>query len=385
MLRSVKPDKPYEGFPLTAHPSGRWCKKIRGRLVYFGPWDDWQAALNKFLSERDDLYAGRKPRPAAQGDTLAYALDRFLSSKKLAEDAGEISHRSYLDYQSTCDRIAACIGTHRAIDDIGIDDLEKLRAALSKGKNGPLGPTTIRGELTRARMVFLYINEYLAKKNIAYRKPLRSPSKRAMRKVANERGPRMFSVEEIQAMLNAAGPHMKAMILLGINCGFGNHDCGMLPLAKIDLEKGWHDFWRPKTHNPRRCPLWAETVDALKASIEVRPKPASKEVAGLAFLTREGNCWSKEKGDNAVSAEFRDLLKSLGIYRTWVTGFYSLRRTFETIGATAGCQIGVDYIMGHCAASDDMAAVYRQKTFDSSLLKVSNHVRAWLFDGLKIE
>jgi hypothetical protein len=41
-----------------------------------------------------------------------------------------------------------------------------------------------------------------------------------------------------------------------------------------------------------------------------------------------------------------------------------------------------DYIMGHIAPTDDMAAVYRQKTFDGPLLKVMNHVRDW-FAGTK--
>ena len=40
--RRNKSAKPYDGFPLTAHPSGRWCKKHRGKQHYFGRIDDWQ-------------------------------------------------------------------------------------------------------------------------------------------------------------------------------------------------------------------------------------------------------------------------------------------------------------------------------------------------------
>jgi hypothetical protein len=43
--------KPYEGFPLTAHPTGRWAKKHRGERFYFGPVDDWQGALKRYERE----------------------------------------------------------------------------------------------------------------------------------------------------------------------------------------------------------------------------------------------------------------------------------------------------------------------------------------------
>lgn len=84
--KTKAPDKPYDEFPLTAHPNGQWCKKIRGKLHYFGPWEEWQEALASFQEDRDDLYAGRTPRRRGDGPTLAELMDRFLYSKKLLAD-----------------------------------------------------------------------------------------------------------------------------------------------------------------------------------------------------------------------------------------------------------------------------------------------------------
>jgi integrase len=372
-----KPGKPYPGFPLTAHPNGQWCKKIKGKLHYFGPLADWQAALDLFQEQKDDLYAGRTPRRRGDGPTLAELMNRFLYSKKLLVESGEIAVRSYADYERTCDKIQECIPTSRLLSDLATGDFEKLRADLANGH----GPTTLKGDLGRARMVFNYAYESgLVEVPIRYGKSLRTPHARVFRRLANERGERMFTREEIVVMTLAAGVQLRAMIYLGVNCAFGNEDCGTLPIDKLDLERGWHCYARPKTHNPRRCPLWPETVEALRKALATRPTAHSESDSKLVFVTKYGNRWSSGDEDrcNPISYEFRKLMKALGIYRKNVTTFYSLRRTFETIGATAGEQVAVDFIMGHIAASDDMSAVYRQKTFDAPLLKVTNHVRDWL-------
>jgi len=382
--KTQAPPKPYPGFPLTAHHNGQWCKRINGKLHYFGPWEDWQAALDLFLEQKDDLYAGRTPRRRGDGPTLAELMDRFLYSKKLRMESGEMTARSYADYERTCDKIEASISTTRLLSDLRTEDFEKLRADLGRGQN----PTTQKGDLGRARMVFNYAYESgLTETPIRYGKALKTPHARIFRRLANERGERMFTREEVLALVEEAGVQLKAMIYLGVNCGFGNEDCGTLPMDRLDLRRGWHNYGRPKTGIERRCPLWPETIAALQEVIARRHAREHETLRNLVFITKYGNCWCSSDEDrcNPISYEFRKLVKTLGFYRKNVTTFYSLRRAFSTIGNTAGEKLAVDYIMGHAAASDDMSAVYRQKTFAGPLKKVTDHVRDWLLGAKCIE
>jgi integrase len=382
MIKATKPAKPRPDFPLTPHPTGRWCKKIKGRLHYFGPWNDPDGALNRYLDQKDALLAGRKPKQA--GNTLADLLNAFLYSKSLRVESGELTQRSFNDYETTSRKVAKSIGAWRAIDSLDIRDFQKLREDLGQG----VGLVRLQGELTRARSVFLFANETgLVERLIPYRRELRSPSSRVLRAQRNKRQPRMFERTEITKLIKKASPQLRAMIYLGINCGFGNGDCAKLTFDALDLKGGWHHFPRPKTHNPRRGKLWPETVRAISAAIKVRPRPATDDVADYVFLTRRGACWAKESGKdaggNAISSEFFKLLDELDLYRERNT-FYSLRRTCETIGATASEQVALDFLMGHIPPSSDMSAIYRQRVFDQKLIKVSDRIRGWLLGTVRL-
>src|SRR5262249_37701855 len=132
------------------------------------------------------------------------------------------------------------------------------------------------------------------------------PTKARMRlhRAASEK--KLFTREKIRAMLDGAlvvgenGPElvrastqMKAMILLGINGGLGNRDCGMLPVAALDLDGGWLHYARPKTGIDRKIPLWPETVQALRDVLGARPAPKKPEAEGRVFVTKYGGSWAR--------------------------------------------------------------------------------------------
>ena len=104
------------------------------------------------------------------------------------------------------------------------------------------------------------------------------------------------------------------MILLGVNAGFGNADCATLPKSVVDLEGGWIRFPRPKTGIERRCPLWTETMGAMKTTIAERPTPKDAADADLVFVTKYGHRWVRTQGEkhtpiDSVLLEFGKLLK----------------------------------------------------------------------------
>ena len=203
------------------------------------------------------------------------------------------------------------------------------------------------------------------------------PGKSALRRERSDKPPRLFTATQLRCILDAADTHLRAMILLAINCGLGNADCGQLRFSNVDLAAGWLDFPRPKTGINRRCPLWRETVAALKASIAARPEPKADTDLELVFITKHGHAWHQDTGGNsAIGHEFTKLLTRLKLRREGLS-FYTLRHTFATEAGASRDQIAVDCIMGH--ADGSMADHYRERIDDDRLKAVSNHVRKWLF------
>lgn len=371
---SAKPERP-EGCPLFPHATKRWAKKIRGKMFYFGSWDDLPGALAKYNEQKDDLHAGRKVRKDEEdGPTVKDLTNKFLNAKRLRVDSGEMTQRTWNEYLDTCEVIAKSFGSQRAVSDLRPDDFQALRGTLAKRLASPV---SLGNAVQRVRTVFKYGVDSGIIPPILFGPEFKKPDKKSMRKHKAKGGKLLFTAEEILRLFDAASVPMRAMILLGINCGFGNTDCGTLPLSAVNLDSGWIDYPRPKTGIDRRCRLWPETVQAIRDYLAVRPTPKDEAHAGLVFVTKYGGAWAKEIIDSPVAKEMSKLLKELHINGRRRLGFYALRHTFEIIGGDSRDQVAVNHIMGH--ADDSMAATYREHINDERLVAVVEHVRKWLF------
>ncbi len=389
-----RPGKPHPDFPLFPHATGRWAKKVRGRFCFFGKVADdpkGEKALETWLEQKDDLLAGRTPRGKAEGFTLRELLDRFVVGKRHLLDTHEISAKHFAELYATCRRIGDAFGLDRLVIDLASDDFDRLRQSIAK----QWGPTRLGNEIQRVRSVFKFgYDSGLIDRPVRFGPSFKKPTRKVMRQHRAKNGLRMFEATELRAIIAAATQPMKTMVLLGINCGFGNGDVANLTITALDLTRGWVRFARPKTGIDRRIPLWSETIAAVKEAIQDRPKAKDRVDAGLVFLTVQGHRWERTAisdpdpetkkirilNNNAVTQQFSKLLRRLNLKRPGLA-FYGLRHTFETVAGASKDQVAVDAIMGH--VDPTMAANYRERIDDDRLKAVVDHVHAWLFPVAK--
>jgi integrase len=423
--KTERVQKPYKDFPLTPHrATNRWCKKKKHSekgnvFYYFGPLDDWQGALAKYEHDWPYIVQEIDPPETAEDDSLSsQAIDlsssgnvdigvacyKFLELKKSALKSGEITSRSYKDYHETCRRITAAFGKRKLVVSLTPDDFLKFRTSISEVRR----PVAIGNEIQRVRMVFKFcLDNDLIVSPVRFGQGFKKPSKRVLRLKRQKRdaihGKRMFKATELRHILNAldgkvlengeptgesekipADPVMKAAVLAGANCGFGQSDIANLPKTALDFESGWVDYPRPNTGVERRCPLWPETAEALKVAIQVRPKAKNPDDENMVFLTKYENRWvrtsenedpSKRSAIDSISRQFGKLLKKLNI--DGQRNFYCLRRGFETVAGGSLDQVVVNYVMGHI--DNSMAAIYRQEISNERLQAATDHVHRWLW------
>lgn len=397
----AKPSKPHPDYPLTPHARGKWCRKVKGQMYYFGTWDDPDAALREWLDRKDGILAGRDHERDVGDfdDDVAALCNAFVESKRQSCEGGNIDGRTYDEYEKVCDRFVEHFGKRRKLSTLRPADFAKYRSKWPK----TWGPSTINGEIGRINTLlnFGYENE-IVDRPFRTGENFKRVTKRKLRLARESKPKKLFTAADIHKLVDASDTQVKAMILLGINASFGPADCGRLNESAIDWGRQWIERLRHKTAVPQACWLWPETVDAIKEAIASRYENAPPSIADRVFITKRRQAWYREGEKNSaicqafskvrkptlVAPEIKALIES-GIKKETATkqvkakwlgvGFYALRHTFETVAGGSKDQVAVNYVMGH--SDKTMATVYREGIEPQRIIDVCSFVRDWWIDG----
>jgi integrase len=378
--------KAADKFPLWWHTgAGAWCKKYKGRFWYLG--QDKDEALARWVEVKKAVDAGKEPNPVAGTLTVRELVNAFLNHKRDKVDAGELKAATWGEYFHACEAVIDQFKKDKPVADLGPMDFARLRASAAKR----LGPVALSKFITLVRMLFAFgADNDLMTVPVKFGKMFDKPSRNVLRLEKVKKGVRMIAPADVWKILAAADVQVRAMVWLGLNCGFGQSDCANLQRSDLARRPGWIDYPRPKTGIARRCPLWPETVDALDAVGPIRPDPKDPADADCVFLTNRGNRWVrfKDKGDDkrgvmldAVNLEFRKACRAAGVVVKG--GPYTLRHVFRTVGDEVKDRPAIDLIMGHTDPS--VAGFYRELIEDPRLAAITDHVRTWLLAGKPAE
>ncbi|HEX4124814.1 MAG TPA: site-specific integrase, partial [Tepidisphaeraceae bacterium] len=229
----VRP-KPIERFPIKPRKDGRFQKRIHGRLYYFGQNGDRDAAIRIYDRVKNDLYTGRvTPKWDAAGDDqlvlLKHVAKAFVDEEWADVQAGRMSRGNYDQYARAVERFLKFIGSDRVIADVRPDTFSAYARHLTSLNFA--GNTFNRERAALAKM-FTWATE-----NGYFERPI--VLGRGFRRIPKGtiRGKRSFSMVlpgALREVIAAAGPQMRAMILLGMNAGMGAADCAQLRWSAIE-------------------------------------------------------------------------------------------------------------------------------------------------------
>jgi integrase len=384
-----------EDFPLYLHGSGQWAKTIKGVKWYFGT--DKDAALNRYLDERDAIRAGRNPRTrvavAGESPSLAELGNLYSDYLRQRVAEGKIVPRTKKEAEKTIHKLIAISGKDDQPASWTVFDFQRIRDELFKPvgrkteiRGGVKGPTVERRSVATVdgdvRRIQAFLNWCHARKLIPapdYGDAMDQMNAKEKRLSKRQRGNRTIPTEQILATLDQCSVWLKPLVMLAINSGMGNKDVGMLRIGDYDHSSHWLDYARHKTGCDRRIWLWPETHTCIGDYLKIRQFPFGKGNSDILFTTKHRSIWYRETEQVTHDAIGKAFSRACELANAGEFGFYDLRRTFQTIAEETGDFVAVRHVMGHAPATNDMGSVYRQEVSDERIQRVCAHVRKWLF------
>lgn len=361
--------EPIERFPTTPRADGRFQKRILGQLYYFGSGGDRKNALIEYDRVKHDLYAGRKPRNAVDAPTLTLKqlANLFTDEKEAQTKAKDITASHMRSYRRALKRFLKYFGAARLVADVGPDDFANYSRHL-RGKI-KLGSHAFNRERACIVAMFNHAEESgWIQHPIRFGRGFKKASESELR---GNRKSRLMDAADLRKLIDKSAGQLRAMILLGINAGFGATDCAILAREDVDLGTGRIDTIRRKRKVIRHAPLWPETVTALRAVM------AERKDDDLVFRRDSGKPWvadTDKANVNAVTKEFATLADDLKIKRAPGASFGILRHTFATLAKGMKDDDGYKRIMGH--RLEGLDDTYIEAIDWERLKEITDHVRS---------
>ena len=208
--------------------------------------------MERYLEQAAYLHSGKmaetKPSDNLSIKTLC---NLYLDYQKSRVTIGEIKPRQVYDQTRLLRHFARYIGPNRVVSDISTIDLQNYRNKLIKSGKAP---NTINNHISAIKAMYHWAMD---NELIDY-----APNLKAIKKISASKTEKpVFSATQLAKLFSEADTQMKAMILLGLNCGFGCTDCAQLKWESLDLKRARVSFPRGKTGIPRNLPLVKEGIE----------------------------------------------------------------------------------------------------------------------------
>lgn len=217
----------------------------------------------KYLDEREYLQAGRRPPATTDGCGLAQMMNHFLGNAKARVENGDLSPLSFRDYKHVGVRILEHFG--RNADPTPLHPMEFL--SFRNKLSAEYAPSRLTKTVTVTKMMFNWACEVdLIERPPKFGKEFKGASRKAIRKRKNQNS-KSFERGELKALIDNADPALEAMILMGINCGFGNNDVSLLP--KSAIKNGWVVFTKARSKRFARATLIDVALKLLEQIVRI--------------------------------------------------------------------------------------------------------------------
>jgi hypothetical protein len=128
LSRKTRSDK----FPLTLHPTGQYCKKIRGKIYYFG--SDKKLALQTYLDQATFLHGHTIGLQESNNGSMALKqlIDMYLKYQHSRLVANNLTVRHYSDQLSSLNKFGIFLGQDSKIRNISTINLQNYKQYLQK-------------------------------------------------------------------------------------------------------------------------------------------------------------------------------------------------------------------------------------------------------------